>query len=83
MEPGEHFHLPDLRGFVAIISGIVAFIALATWWGFAPATFALVFISALGDREATLKSSAALAGVMTAILIGLFWYALRLPIRLW
>lgn len=83
LEPGEHFHLPDVRGFIAIISGIVAFIALATWWGFAPATFALVFISALGDREATLKSSVALAGVMTAILIGLFWYALRLPIRLW
>ena len=83
LEPGDHFHLPDVRGFVAIISGIVAFIGLATWWGFAPATFALVFISALGDRESTLKSSAALAAVMTAILVGLFWYALRLPLRLW
>lgn len=83
LEPGEHFHLPDVRGFVAIISGIVAFIALAAFWGFAPATFALVFISALGDRDSTLKSAAILAAVMTAILIGLFWYALRLPIKLW
>lgn len=83
LEPGEHFHLPDVRGFVAIISGMVAFIVLAAYWGFAPATFALVFISALGDRDSTLKSSAVLACVMTAILIGLFWYALRLPLRLW
>ncbi len=83
LEPGEHFHLPDVRGFVAIISGMVAFIVLAAYWGFAPPRLRWSSYTALGDRDSTLKSSAVLACVMTAILIGLFWYALRLPLRLW
>lgn len=83
LEPGEHFHLPDVRGFVAIVGGILAFIGLAEFVGFAPATFALVFISAMGDRTSTLKSALVLACVMTGVLIGLFWYALQIPLRLW
>ncbi|QTL02550.1 tripartite tricarboxylate transporter TctB family protein [Aquabacter sp. L1I39] len=83
LEPGEHFHLPDVRGFVAIVGGILAFIGLAEFVGFAPATFALVFISAMGDRTMTLKAALVLASVMTGVLIGLFWYALQIPLKLW
>ncbi len=83
MEPGEHFHLPDVRGFVAIVGGILAFIGFAEFVGFAPATFALVFISAMGDRTMTVKAALVLASIMTGVLIGLFWYALQIPLKLW
>ena len=83
MEPGEHFYLPDVRGFCAIVGGMLAFLALATWVGFAPATFALVFISAMGDRTSTVKAALVLAAIMTCVLIGLFWYALQIPLKLW
>ena len=45
--PGEaHSHsLPDLRGSVCILLGILAFLGLGHYGGLLPATFAIVFIS--------------------------------------
>ena len=47
----------DWRGWGGIIGGTVAFIVLGDYGGLVPATFAIVFISALGDRENTLKQA--------------------------
>jgi hypothetical protein len=76
---------PDWRGFFAIVSGIVAFIVLGAYFGLAPAAFGLVFISAIGDRSATLKSALALALAMTAVATVLFWYLLQIqfPLLRW
>ena len=45
----------------------------------APATFACVFVSALGDRTATLKSSLVLAAGVTVFGVLLFSYLLKVP----
>src|SRR5690606_30116557 len=39
---------PQGRGWACIIAGLLAFIVLGKWGGLMPATFALVFISAMG-----------------------------------
>jgi hypothetical protein len=76
---------PDWRGFFAIVSGIIAFIVLGAYFGLAPAAFGLVFISAMGDRSATLKSALVLALAMTAVATILFWYLLQIqfPLLRW
>ena len=44
-----------------------------------PATFACVFVPALGDRTATLKGSALLAAGVTFFGVLLFSYVLQIP----
>ena len=58
---------PDWRGWGCIIGGVVLFILLAWATGLASAIFACVFVSARGDRSATLKGSFILALVMTVL----------------
>ncbi|MGH8822792.1 MAG: tripartite tricarboxylate transporter TctB family protein, partial [Rhodoferax sp.] len=53
--------MPDLRGCSCIILGILAFLLLGEYGGLLPATFAIVFISALGDRGNTARQAALLA----------------------
>jgi hypothetical protein len=50
-----------------------------------PATFAIVFISALGDRHNTFLSAATLALTMTAISVVVFWWLLKVqfPLLTW
>jgi hypothetical protein len=45
----------------------------------APATFACVFVAAIGDREATLRSVTVLSAVVTVFGVGLFSYVLQIP----
>ncbi len=83
--PGEEQHakgLPDLRGGICIILSILAFLLLGEYGGLLPATFAIVFISALGDRKNTLKQAIALAILMSAIAVVVFWWALQLQLPL-
>jgi hypothetical protein len=68
----------EWRGFAAVVAGVVAFIAIGAWFGLAPAAFCCVFISALGDRHATVKSAALLALVMTMFAVGFFCYFLNI-----
>ncbi len=75
-----HSRLPDLRGAVCIIAGTLAFILLGKYGGLIPATFAIVFISALGDRTNTLFRAAALSIVMCAIALVVFSWALKLQL---
>ena len=73
---------PEWRGWICISLSIVAFIVLAKWGGLMAATFAIVFISAMGDRDNTVKSAAILAAAMTVIAVVVFWWALRVQIPL-
>ncbi|MCJ9713295.1 tripartite tricarboxylate transporter TctB family protein, partial [Bordetella hinzii] len=47
-----------------------------------PATFAIVFISALGDRTNTLKQALLLSVSMCVIAVVVFWWALQLQLPL-
>jgi hypothetical protein len=84
--PGEDEDIlpenPQWLGWILILAGPVAFVILGKIGGLIPATFGCVFISAWGDREATLKSSFVLAFVITVFSIVLFSYVLRVPMPL-
>ena len=49
---------PEWFAWGCILAGPIAFIILGEYFGLVPATYACVFIPALGDRTATLKGSA-------------------------
>jgi hypothetical protein len=74
---------PQWRGWACIIAGPVLFIVLGKYAGFIPAAFACVFVSALGDRTATLKSSLVLATAVTVFGVLLFSYVLQVSLPLW
>jgi hypothetical protein len=82
--PLEHSG-PEWRGWFCIIASIVAFVVLGRWGGLLPASFAVTFISALGDRDNTWKSALVLAAVITLIAFVIFWWALQLqfPLFAW
>jgi hypothetical protein len=73
---------PEWTGWLCICAGIASFIVLGKYGGLVPATFALVFIAAMGDRENTVKRALALASVMVAIAVTVFWWALSLSFPL-
>ncbi|HVL75997.1 MAG TPA: tripartite tricarboxylate transporter TctB family protein [Noviherbaspirillum sp.] len=75
-------HVVDLRGWGCIIAGIILFMILGEYAGFIPATFVLVFVAALGDRENTLKSAAILAAGVTVFGVLVFTQLLELNIPL-
>lgn len=84
-EAGYDGALPplDWRGAACIVAGVVSFLALGEYAGFAPATFACVFISALGDRTASVLGSAVLALCTTVAGMLVFSYALQIQLPLW
>ncbi|MFM0116880.1 tripartite tricarboxylate transporter TctB family protein [Paraburkholderia nemoris] len=75
----------EWRGWLCVSLSIVAFIVLGHFGGLLPATFAIVFISALGDRDNTWKSALMLAVVMSVVCVVVFWFLLRvqLPLFQW
>ncbi len=73
---------PDWRGWGCIICGTLAFAILGAYAGLVVATFALVFISALGDRKNTVLQAATLAVAMVVVSIVVFWWALQLQMPL-
>lgn len=77
--------LPDLRGGVCILAAVAAFVLVGEYGGLIPATFVSVFIAAMGDRESTWKTSAALGVAMVAFGVVVFHYGLRvqLPLFTW
>jgi hypothetical protein len=70
---------PQWLGWLCILSGPFLFIVFGSYGGLAPATFACVFVSALGDRKATWKSALGLALAVTVFGVGLFSYVLQVP----
>jgi len=84
-EAASHGHpggMPDLRGGICIILGILAFLLFGEYGGLLPATFAIVFISALGDRDNTLTEAVLLSLAMSFIAVVVFWWALKLQLPL-
>jgi putative Ca2+/H+ antiporter (TMEM165/GDT1 family) len=70
---------PEWRGWACILSSPLFFMLFGSYGGMIPGTFACVFVAALGDRTATLKSAAVLAAFVTAFGVGLFSYILQIP----
>lgn len=74
--------VPEWRGWACIALSIVAFVVLGQHTGLLPATFAIVFISALGDRQNTIKDALLLALAVMAVSVLVFWWALQLQLPL-
>ncbi|WP_426442572.1 tripartite tricarboxylate transporter TctB family protein [Bradyrhizobium genosp. P] len=68
---------PSWRGIGAIVLGVVTFIVFGKLFGLAPAAFATVFVSALGDRKSSVAGAALLALVLTVFAIAIFSYLLQ------
>jgi hypothetical protein len=81
----DQFHLPkpEWRAWLCILAGPILFIILGSLGGLLPATFACVFVSALGDREITLKSALILAVAVTVCGVVLFSYILQVSLPMW
>jgi len=73
---------PEWRGWLCILGGVVAFVVLGDHGGLLPATFASVFISAMGDRNNTVKGAALLGVVLTLFCLIVFHYGLKLQLPL-
>jgi Tripartite tricarboxylate transporter TctB family len=73
---------PQWFGWLCILAGPVMFIVLGELGGMIPAVFACVFVSALGDKTATYKSSFILALGVTVFGVILFHYLLNIPFPL-
>jgi hypothetical protein len=73
---------PEWFGWACILAGPLCFILFGSYFGLIPAIFSCVFVSALGDRTATLKNSIVLAAVVTIFGVGLFSYVLQVPMPL-
>lgn len=72
----------EWRGWSCIVGGLVAFIVLGRYGGFVPATAAVVFISAMGDRSNRRRDAALLALAMVTVLVLVFWWALKMTFPL-
>jgi len=71
-----------LRPWGATAGGVIAFIVLGKYGGLAPATFALIFIAALGDRKNSVNACFWLAVGVVAFAVGAFHYGLGLQFPL-
>ena len=78
----DHCPEPDLRGISCIVASIVGFILIGHNFGLLPATFASVFIAAIGDRTASLREAVLLALLMCALAVGLFHFVLHIQFPL-
>jgi hypothetical protein len=75
----------EWRAWACILAGVAAFVVLGKYGGMLPATFAIVFLSALGDRDNTVRSAFVLAVAMCIVAVVVFWWLLqiRLPLVGW
>ena len=71
---------PEYRGWACIVAGIAAFILLAKPAGMLPATFACVFIAAMGDRTSSWRASFLLAAGLAIVGTAVFYYGLRIQL---
>ncbi len=73
---------PQWRGWICILLSVAAFVVFGEYGGLVPATFASVFIAALGDRQNSLLSAFLLAIAMVATATVVFWWALQVQFPL-
>ena len=87
--PVEMAHLAgpvvQWRGWTCIVAGLLAFVVLGQHGGLVPASFASVFIAALGDRANSVRAAATLAAVLTVAGVVVFHVGLHmaLPLFTW
>lgn len=74
---GHSIQTPNWRGAAAIVAAVALFIILADRAGLAPATFACVFVGALGTRGTRLAEAGLLAAAVTVFAVVLFHYGLQ------
>jgi putative tricarboxylic transport membrane protein len=77
-----HLPNPQWRAWFCILAGPILFILLGTYAGLAPATFFCVFVSALGDKDSTVRGSFVLAVGVTIFGGLLFSYLLQVSMPL-
>ncbi|MGI4946509.1 MAG: tripartite tricarboxylate transporter TctB family protein [Janthinobacterium lividum] len=78
-QPNAHaLRAPDWRGAASIMAAVALFILLADRAGLAPATFACVFVGALGTSTTKLIEAAILAAAVTIFGVVLFRYGLQI-----
>jgi len=70
---------PQWWAWFCILMSPVLFVVFGRYFGMAPGTFACVFIAALGDKNATWKSTFILSTVVTVFGVALFSYFLQVP----
>lgn len=81
-EPDDESFLPRQPQWFAwacIICSPIVFIVLGKYGGLLPATFACVFVAAMGDKETTLRQAIGLSAVVSVIGIVLFSFVLKMP----
>ncbi|HBP31120.1 MAG: tripartite tricarboxylate transporter TctB family protein [Advenella sp.] len=74
-----------VRPWLCVVGGVLCFIILGQYGGLVPATFALIFISALGDRNNSIQVALALAACVTIAAVGIFYYGMQIqfPLFVW
>ncbi len=73
---------PEWKAWFLICLSLVAFVFLAQHLGLVVATFAIVFVSALADRENSVATAALLALAMVVVAVVVFWWALQIQLPL-
>ncbi|HEY4253069.1 MAG TPA: tripartite tricarboxylate transporter TctB family protein [Roseomonas sp.] len=73
---GTPGHPPEWRGWICICLSVIAFAILGELTGLVPATFACVFIAALGDRDNKLLDIILLSIGVTVAGVIVFWWGL-------
>jgi hypothetical protein len=86
--PAETAHLAgpvvQWRGWLCIVGAALAFVVLGEHGGLVPASFASVFIAAMGDRGNGVRAAATLAALLTVAGAVVFHYGLQLlPLFAW
>jgi hypothetical protein len=72
----------EWKACLLICLGIATFVILAKYAGMVVATFAIVFISALADRQNSWRAAAILALAMVVVSVVVFWWALQIQLPL-
>ena len=70
---------PEWFAWGCILASPLAFMLFGSLFGLAPATFACVFVAAMGDREMTLRNAIILSAVVMVFGVALFSYLLQIP----
>lgn len=75
----------DWRGRGLVVLSLISFIVLGKHTGLLPASFALTFISAMADRDNTVKEALVLAVAVCIVAVVVFWWAfdIQFPLLIW
>jgi hypothetical protein len=81
--PAGGTRLPaEWRSWLLICASVIGFAVIGTYGGLIPATFAIVFISALADRSNTVRGAAILSVAVVIVGVTVFWWLLQVQFPL-